>query len=134
MAALEVVKLHQLVITENKNENFLKNLNSLEALDEETIEDTVTCLLVSDNDTVEKESWMNKKTSGYRAQKATKTVRAKITQVEEFSKYLISPMRNWYDVFKRSSEKLVRKKKKMSDRITAFVRNSVSTASRRTSR
>ena len=45
-----------------------------EAIDEETIEDTVACLLVTNNDTVEKESWMSKKTSGDRAQKATKTV------------------------------------------------------------
>ena len=103
MAALEVVKLHQLVITENKNENFMKNMNASEALDEETIEDTVTCLLVAENDTVEKESWMNKKTSGYRAQKATKTVRAKVNQVEEFSKYPISPLRKKYDVFFRST-------------------------------
>ena len=68
MAALEIVKLHQLVITENKNENFMKSMNSSEAIDEETIEDTVACLLVSDDDAVEKESWMNKKTTGYRAQ------------------------------------------------------------------
>ena len=93
MAVLEVVKLHQLVITENRNENFMKNLDSSEAIYEENIEDTVACLLISDNDAVEEESWMNKKTTGYRAQKATKTVRAKITQVGEFSNYIISPMR-----------------------------------------
>ena len=56
MAALEVVKLHQLVITENRNENFMKNLDSSEAINEKTIEDTVACLLISDNDAVEKES------------------------------------------------------------------------------
>ena len=54
MAALEVVKLHQLIITENKNENFMKSMNSSEAIDEETIEDTVACLLVSDSNAVEK--------------------------------------------------------------------------------
>ena len=149
MAAQEVVKLHQLVITENKNENFMKNIKVSESLDEETIEDTVACLPVTNNYTVEKESWMSKKTSGYRAQKATKTVRAKVNQVEEFSKYLISPLRKRYDVFFRSTMvafKAIRcwlklkiskeapknwseKRKKMDDRITAFVRNSVSTAS-----
>ena len=149
MAALEVVKLHQLVITENKNKNFMKSMNSSEAIDEETIEDTVACLLVSDNDAVEKESWMNKKTTGYRAQKATKTVRAKITQVKEFSKYLVSPMKKKYDIFFRSTMitfKAIRcwlklkiskqapknwadKRKRIDDRITALVRNSVNTAS-----
>ena len=33
MAALEVVKLHQLVITEYKNENFMKSMNSSDAID-----------------------------------------------------------------------------------------------------
>ena len=74
MAALEVVKLHQLVITENKNENFLMRINPSDAIEEETIEDTVACLLISDSDAVTKESWMNKKTTGYRAQKATTKV------------------------------------------------------------
>ena len=72
MAALEVMKLHQLVITENKNENFMTEMNSSDSIDEETIEDTVACLLVSDNDAVEKESWMNQKTTGYRAKRQRK--------------------------------------------------------------
>ena len=63
----------------------MMGMNPSDAIEEQTIEDTVACLLISDNDAVTKESWMNKKTSGYRAQKATKTVRAKIAQVEEFS-------------------------------------------------
>ena len=46
---------------------------------------------------------MSRKTSGYRAQKATKTVRDKVGQVEEFIKYLISPLRKRYDVFFRSN-------------------------------
>ena len=149
MAALEVVKLHQLVITENKNENFMKSMNSSEAIDEETIEDAVACLLVSDSNAVEKESWMNKKTTGYRAQKATKTVRAKITQVEEFSKYLISPMKKKYDVFfrsrmiafkaircwlklkisKQAPKNLADKRKRIDDRLTALVRNLANTTS-----
>ena len=88
---------------------------------------------------------MNKKTAGYRAQKATKTVRAKITQVEEFSKYLISPMKKKYDVFfrltmiafkaiwcwlklkisKQAPKNWFDKRKRIDDRITALVRNSV---------
>ena len=99
MAALEVVKLHQLVITENRSENLMKNIKASEALDEESIDNAIACLVATTDDTVEKESWMNNKTSGYRAQKATKTVRAKVNQVEEFSKYLISPLRKRYDVF-----------------------------------
>ena len=38
LAALEVVKLHQLVITENKNKNFLMNINPSDSKEEETIE------------------------------------------------------------------------------------------------
>ena len=105
--------------------------------------------MISDNDAVEEESWMNKKTTGYRAQKATKTVRAKITQVEEFSNHLISPMRKKYDIFFRSTMVAVKaircwlklkiskqapknwsdKRRKIDDRITILARNSVNTAS-----
>ena len=46
---------------------------------------------------------MNKKTSGYRAQKATKTVRDKVSQVEEFSKQHASPLKKRYDMFFRST-------------------------------
>ena len=42
MAALEVVKLHQLVITENRDENLVKNIEASEALDEESTEDDET--------------------------------------------------------------------------------------------
>ena len=86
MAALEVVKLHQLVITENRSENLMKNIKASEALDEESIDNAIACLVATTDDTVEEESWMNKKTSGYKAQKATKTVRDRVNQVEEFSK------------------------------------------------
>ena len=92
---------------------------------------------------------MNKKTTGYRAQKATTTVQAKIAQVEEFSNYIISPMRKRYDIFCKSTMitfKAIRcwlklkvsenapknwseKRRRIDDRITALVRNSVNTAS-----
>ena len=67
MAALEVVKLHQLVITENRSENLVKNIKASEALDEESIDNAIACLVATTDDTVEEESWMNKKTSGYKA-------------------------------------------------------------------
>ena len=69
LVALEVVKLHQLVLTENKDENFSMRINPSDAIEEETIEDTVACLLISDNEAVARESWMNTRTTGYRAQK-----------------------------------------------------------------
>ena len=37
LAALEIVKLHQLVLTENKDENFSTRLNQADAIKEETI-------------------------------------------------------------------------------------------------
>ena len=39
LAALEVVKLHQLVITENQEENLIKTIEPSDALDEESIDD-----------------------------------------------------------------------------------------------
>ena len=74
MAALDVVKLHQLVITENRDENLAKNIEASEALDEESIDNAIACLIATTNETVEEESWLHKETSGYRAQKATMTV------------------------------------------------------------
>ena len=119
------------------------------AIEEETIEDAVACLLMTDDETIAKESWMNRKTSGYRAQKATSTIRSKVSQVEEFSNYIISPMRKRYDTFFKStmiafkalrcwlrlkpSEKApkrwVEKRHRIEDRITALVREPVRSAS-----
>ena len=92
-----------MVLTENKDENFAVRMKPSDAIEEETIEDTVACLLISDNEAVAKESWMNTRTTGYRAQKVTSTVRSKIAQVEEFSNYIISPMRKRYDTFFKST-------------------------------
>ena len=78
MAALEIVKLHKLVITENQEENLLKNIEASDALDEESIDDAIACLIATTDETVEEESWLNNKTSGYRAQKATLTVHEKV--------------------------------------------------------
>ena len=56
-------------------------------------------LIVSDDEAVYREHWLNTKTTGYRAQKATSTIRSKIAQVENFSNYLISPIRKGYKTF-----------------------------------
>ena len=72
-------------------------------MDEESIEDAIACLIATTDETVEAESWLNTKTSGYRAQKATQTVREKVKKVEEYSHYLVSPLRRRHDVFFRST-------------------------------
>ena len=103
MAALEVIKLHQLVITENQEEKLVKKIEPSDALDEGVIDDAVACLIATDNDIIENESWLSKKSSGYRAQKATLTVKERVRKVEVFSNYLMSPLRKRYDVFFRST-------------------------------
>ena len=75
LAALEVVKLHQLVITDQSEEKLYKPVEPEDALEEEDIDDAVACLITMNNDTIENESWLNRKRSGYRAQKATITVK-----------------------------------------------------------
>ena len=74
-----------------------------DALEEEDIDDAVACLITMNNDTIEDESWLNRKRSGYRAQKATVSVKERINKVEKFSNYLVSPLRKRYDVFFRST-------------------------------
>ena len=72
-------------------------------MDEEEIDDAVACLITTDSDTIENENWLSKKNSGYRAQKAIMTVKDRVSKVEVFSNYLISPLRKRYDVFFRST-------------------------------
>ena len=103
LAALEVIKLHQLVITQNQEEDLKKPIEPSDALDEGSIDDAVACLIATDNETVENESWLNKENSGYRAQKATQTVLERVKKVESFSNYLMSPIRKRYDTFFRST-------------------------------
>ena len=67
MASLEVIKLHQLVITQNQEENLKKTIEPSDALDEESIDDAVACLIATNDETVENESWLSSKSSGYRA-------------------------------------------------------------------
>ena len=100
---MEVVKLHQLVITDQCEEKLKKPIEPEDALEEEEIDDAVACLITMNTDTIEDESWLNKKRSGYRAQKATTSVKERVGKVEEFSNYLISPLRKRYDVFFRST-------------------------------
>merc|ERR1711872_852995 len=100
-ASLEVVKLHQLVITNDRNEDIVKPSETKEAINAEEIENTEVYLLTFDKEIINNESWMHKKTSGFRTQKATLSVKEKLEKVEEFSEYLISPLRKRYDtVFK----------------------------------
>ena len=75
LAALEIVKLHQLVITRDENENFSQRIRPSDTINEETIDDTIACLIMSDDEAVDREYWLNTKTTGYRAQKAMSTVR-----------------------------------------------------------
>ena len=118
-------------------------------MDEESIDNVIACLIATTNETVEEESWLNKKTSGYRAQKATMTVREKVNKVEEFSKYLMNPLKKRHDVFFRSTMvafkaircwlklKLSKKapnnwaerRRRIDNRITKFIRSPRSEAS-----
>ena len=75
LASLEVVKLHQLVIIRDETENFSQKIRPADMINEETIDDTVACLIMSDDEAVNREPWLNTKTTRYRAQKATSTIK-----------------------------------------------------------
>ena len=98
-ASLEIVKLHQLVITDDREENLRKPIEPEEAIEEEEIENTEVCLLTFNKEVISDESWLHRKSSGYRTQKATLSVKEKVSRVETFSNYLISPLRKRYDTF-----------------------------------
>ena len=55
-------------------ENLRKELKAGDTLDEDSIDDALASLITTTDETIEEKSWMSQKTSGYRAQKATKTV------------------------------------------------------------
>ena len=63
----------------------------------------MACLITTTNETIENESWLGSKRASYRGQKATLTVKEKVSKVKEFSNYLISPLKRRYDVFFRST-------------------------------
>ena len=65
MAELEIVKMHQLVITRDGDENTPHKLNPGDSINEETIEDSVACLITSETGTVEDEPWLKSKTTGF---------------------------------------------------------------------
>merc|ERR1711872_1085411 len=79
-ASLEVVKLHQLVITNDREENLKKPIEAEDAIVEEEIENTEVCLLTFNKEIISDESWLHKKTSVYRTQKATLSVKEKSRQ------------------------------------------------------
>ena len=58
----------------------------------------MACLITTTNETIKNESWLGSKRATYRVQKATLTVKEKVSKVEEFSNYLISPMKRRYDI------------------------------------
>ena len=70
-----------------------------DAADKETIGQSVPCLITGTEEAITTEHWLNTTTTGYRAQKATITIRFKIAKVEAFSNYLVSPLRKNYRVF-----------------------------------
>ena len=86
LAALEVIKLHQLVITQDRKENLKKKVTPADALDEESIEEAVACLITTTDETIENESWFGSKRSSYRAQRATLTVRERVNKIKEPTK------------------------------------------------
>ena len=102
-AALEIIKLHQLVITKNRAESLKKSVGPSEEIDTETMENAAPCLLTMTNDTIKEESWLGSKRSTYRVQKAKLTVKDKVQKVESFSNYLIPPMRKRYDLVFQST-------------------------------
>ena len=83
-ASLEIVKLHQLVITNDRNEEIKKPIETKDAINEEEIENTGVCLLTFNKEIINDESWMHKKMSGFRTQRATLSVKEKIEKVDEF--------------------------------------------------
>ena len=83
LAALEVIKLNQLVITRNDGEEIPHALNPGDSLDEATIEESVACLITSNSEAVSREPWLKTKTTGFRAQKATSTIKEKVSKVEK---------------------------------------------------
>ena len=102
-AIMRICRFRSATITQDRKENLKKKIKPSDALDEESIEEAVACLIATTDETVENECWFGSKRSSYRAQRATLTVREKVNKVEEFSNYLMSPLRKRYDVFFRSS-------------------------------
>ena len=98
LAALEVIKMHQLVVTKDIAEGSLM-LQPDDTVDEETIDQAIPCLISAADETISKEHWLSTTTTGYRAQKATTTIRAKIAKVEAFSNYLMSQMKKDFRIF-----------------------------------
>ena len=80
MAALEIVKMNQLVIIDEDEEDTL-TLQPNDAVDKETIDLAIPCLITATNETISEELLLKPVSSGYRAQKATKTIRDKVAKV-----------------------------------------------------
>ena len=85
------------------DEEIKKPINTKDVINEEEIENTGVCLLTFNKEIINDESWMHKKMSGFRTQRATLSGKEKIEKVDEFSGYLISPLRRKYDTFFKST-------------------------------
>ena len=90
--------MHQLIVTKDFTETPI-TLQPKDTTDKETIEDATPCLIPAPEEAISNEQWLNTTTTSYRAQKPTATIKSKISKVEEFSNYLVSPMRKDYRVF-----------------------------------
>ena len=124
MAALEVVKLNQLVILDNDGEDTMTPKPS-DAIDKESLDLTVPCLITATDQAIEEELLLRPVSvdlavpclitttdknageelslkpisSGFRAQKATTSVREKVAKVEIYSNYILSPLKRNYKTY-----------------------------------
>ena len=98
LAALEVVKMNQLVITDEAEEDPL-TLQPNDSVDKETIDLAIPCLITATDETIDEELLLKPVSTGYRVQKATTTMRDKIAKIEAFSNYIMSPLKRNYRTF-----------------------------------
>ena len=98
LADLEVVKMNQLVITDEAEEDPL-TLQPNDSVDKETIDLAIPCLITATNETIREELLLKPVSSGYRVQKATTSIRDKIEKVEAFSRYIMSQLKRNYRTF-----------------------------------
>ena len=80
LAALEIIKMHQLIVTKDFTEAPTM-LQPNDTADEETIEHATLCLISAPDEAISNEQWLNATTTGYRAQKATATIKSKIAKL-----------------------------------------------------
>ena len=120
-AEREVIKLNQLIMLDGDEED-TKTPNPNDAINVETLECAVPCLIMVSTQEIEKELlWRSMSidlavpiltttttgiklsskpiSSGFRAQKATTSVKEKVEKVELYSNYIMSPLKRDYKTF-----------------------------------